>query len=112
MRRIIRSGELQPSPGGTITFEGDAYGSGVSFFHVKAAPGDGPPLHRHPYSETWLVRTGRARMTADGEDAEVGPGDIAVVGPQTPHRFKSIGDETLEIVCIHASPVMIQENLE
>ncbi len=112
MYRVIRSGELQPSPGGTVTFEGEPYGSGVSFFLVDNEPGKGPDLHRHPYSETWIVRSGKARMTADGEDLEVAPGDIVVVGPETPHKFKNIGAERLDIVCIHASPRMIQVDLE
>jgi mannose-6-phosphate isomerase-like protein (cupin superfamily) len=112
MYRVIRSGELHPSPGGTVTFEGEAYGSGVSFFLVNNEPGAGPDLHKHPYSETWIVRSGRARMTADGEDVEAGAGDIMVVGSETPHKFKNIGTERLDIVCIHASPRMIQESLE
>jgi mannose-6-phosphate isomerase-like protein (cupin superfamily) len=112
MHRLIRKGELQPSPGGTVTFEGDPHGSGVSFFLVNSEPGSGPDLHRHPYSETWIVRSGKARLTADGQDFEAGPGDIAVVGPNTPHKFKNVGIDRLEIVCIHASPRMIQEELE
>ena len=76
MHGVIRAGELQPSPGGTITFEGEPHGSGVSFFLVHNEPGAGPDLHRHPYSETWIVRSGRARFTADGEELEAGPGDI------------------------------------
>lgn len=82
MYRVIRSGELKPSPGGTITFEGEPYGSGVSMFLVNNEPGAGPDLHKHPYSETWVVRSGKARLTADGEDFEAGPGDMAVVGPE------------------------------
>jgi hypothetical protein len=70
MYRAIRSGELQPSPGGTVTFEGDPYGSGVSFFLVDNVPGAGPDLHKHPYSETWtsglagrgLPRTAKTSM--------------------------------------------------
>jgi mannose-6-phosphate isomerase-like protein (cupin superfamily) len=112
MYRAIRSGELQPSPGGTVTFEGDPYGSGVSFFLVDNVPGAGPDLHKHPYSETWIVRAGRARLTADGEDIEAGPGDILVVGPDTPHKYKNVGSDRLDIICIHASPQMIQEPLE
>ena len=42
--RVIRSGDLPASPGGTITFEGEGYGSGVSFFHVHSQPGEGPDL--------------------------------------------------------------------
>ena len=112
MYRVIRSGELQPSPGGAVTFEGEPFGSGVSFFLVNNEPGAGPDLHRHPYSETWIVRSGKVRISADGEDIEAGPGDIAVVGPETPHKFKNIGTDRLDIICIHASPRMIQEWLE
>lgn len=112
MHYVIRSGELEPSATGTVTFEGEPYGSGVSFFLVNNDPGAGPDLHRHPYSETWVVRAGKVRFTADGEDIEAGPGDMAVVGPNTPHKFKNIGDGKLEIVCIHASPRMIQEDLD
>ena len=112
MHKVIRAGELQPSPGGTITFEGDPHASGVSFFLVNSEAGAGPDLHRHPYSETWIVRGGRALFTADGEELEAGPGDIIVVSTDTPHKFKSLGPERLDIICIHASPKMIQENLE
>ncbi len=111
MHRIIRAGELEPSPGGTVTFEGEPYGSGVSFFLVNNVPGAGPDLHRHPYSETWIVRRGQARFTADGEELEAGPGDIVVVGAETPHKFKNVGTERLEMVCIHSAPRMIQEDL-
>jgi mannose-6-phosphate isomerase-like protein (cupin superfamily) len=112
VHRVIRSGEIQPSPWGTVTFEGDPYGSGVSFFLVNNEPGAGPDLHRHPYSETWIVRSGKVRFTADGEDIEADPGDIVVVSPETPHKFKNVGTGRLDIVCIHASPRMIQEALE
>jgi len=109
--RVIRSGELPPSPWGTVKFEGEPYGGGVSFFLVNNEPGMGPDLHRHPYSETWIVRSGKARITAQGEDIEASPGDIVVVGPETPHKFKNIGAGRLEIICIHASPRIIQEEL-
>lgn len=109
MFRLIRSSELPPDAGGTVQFEGEPYGSGISFFVVNAKPGMGPALHKHPYSETWIVRSGKARITADGVDIEAGSGDIGVVGAETPHKFKNIGTDRLEIICIHAAPRMIQE---
>jgi mannose-6-phosphate isomerase-like protein (cupin superfamily) len=112
MHRVIRSGELQPSPGGTVTFEGEPYGSGVSFFLVNNEPGIGPDLHQHLYSETFIVRSGKARITAGGEEIEAGPGDIVVVGSETPHKFKNIGTDRLDIICIHSSPHMITDWLE
>ena len=112
MHRVIPAGELRPSAGGTVTFEGHSYGSGVSFFLVNNAPGEGPDLHRHPYSETWIVRSGMAGFTVDGERIEAGSGDIVVVGPETPHKFENIGTERLDIICIHPSPRFIEESLE
>jgi mannose-6-phosphate isomerase-like protein (cupin superfamily) len=112
MYQVIPVADQQRSPGGTLTFEGEAHGSGVSFFLVNNQPGEGPDLHRHPYSETWIVRGGKGRFTADGEDIDAGPGDILVVGPETPHKFKNVGTERLDVICIHASPRIIQEALE
>jgi mannose-6-phosphate isomerase-like protein (cupin superfamily) len=110
--RIIRSGELQPSPRGTVTFEGEPYGSGVSIFLINSQPGVGPDLHKHPYPETWIVRRGNARFTADGQDIEAGAGDMLVVQGETPHKFKNVGPDRLDIICIHPSPRFIQEDLE
>jgi mannose-6-phosphate isomerase-like protein (cupin superfamily) len=31
---------------------------------------------------------------------------------QTPHKFKNIGSERLDIIRIHSSPRFVQENLE
>jgi mannose-6-phosphate isomerase-like protein (cupin superfamily) len=109
---VIRAGEIQPSAGSTARFEGDDHGSEVSFFLVDSEPGSGPPLHTHPYSETWIVQSGSARFTADGEELDAGPGDIVVVGAETPHKFKGTGTAQLTMVCIHSSPRMVQVNLE
>lgn len=112
MHSFIPPSEQDRTPTGTVRFEGKAYGSGVSLFLVDNEPGDGPGLHRHPYSETWVVRSGSVRFTANGKDVDAGPGDIVVVGAETPHKFVNLGPGRAEIVCIHASPVMIQEELE
>jgi mannose-6-phosphate isomerase-like protein (cupin superfamily) len=112
MYTVIRSGELHPSPGGAIAFEGEQYGSGVSIFLVNSTPGSGPDLHKHPYSETWIVRAGRALFTVADEDIEANPGDIVVVDAETPHKFKNIGTDRLDITCIHASSRFVQEWLD
>lgn len=91
MYSVIRSGDQQRSPGGTVTFEGEPHGSGISLFPVHNAPGRAPTC---------------------SEDLEAGSGDIVVVGPETAHKFKNIGRDRLDIVCIHASPRIIQEFLD
>ncbi len=96
----------------TMRFEGERYGSGVSFFYVDNDPGMGPGLHRHPYTETWLVIEGEATIRMGAETVVAGPGDTAVVAAGTWHGFTNTGTGRLRIMCIHASPVMVQENLD
>ncbi|MGH2788394.1 MAG: cupin domain-containing protein [Actinomycetota bacterium] len=111
--RILRSGELERSPLGTVAFEGKPYGSDVSLFLIDyLQPGDGPDLHKHPYPETWIVRDGNARFTVDDQTIEAGSGDILVCAAETPHKFKNMGPGHLDIICIHPSPRFIQVNLE
>lgn len=94
-----------------VEFEGEPYGAGVSFLIGNAPPGIGPPLHKHPYAEVCIVRSGQAAMTVDGQDIVAQAGDIVVIGPGTPHRFISTGDERLDMVCIHANSRFIIEGL-
>jgi hypothetical protein len=42
--KVIRDGEIGRSPGGTLTFEGEPFGSGVSFFLVYKRTGGGAGL--------------------------------------------------------------------
>ncbi|MFC0675989.1 cupin domain-containing protein [Brachybacterium hainanense] len=93
----------------TLRLEGADVGAGISFFLVETAPGDGPALHRHPYDETFHVMEGAARIRIGAQTLDAGPGDTAVVPPRTWHRFTSTGEGVLRMMCIHASPVMIQE---
>ena len=100
---VVRSSELPPSPSRTVEFEAGEYGAPVSIILVDTEPGKGPSLHTHPYPETWIVRSGRVRMSVDGETLEAGAGDAIVVAPNTAHGFKNPGPDRLEMVCIHAS---------
>jgi mannose-6-phosphate isomerase-like protein (cupin superfamily) len=112
MVHVLRAADRPPSKSRTIRFEGDGYGTGISFFSVDNEPGQGPGLHVHPYPETWIVKSGRARVVAGDEVIEVGPNDIAVVPGGVPHKFTNIGPGRLEIVCIHAAGTMVQRDLE
>lgn len=84
-------------------------GSGISFFLVTNDPGHGPALHRHPYTETWVVLEGEATITIGGDTLVARAGDTAVIQPDVWHRFENTGTTTLRLVCIHASPMIIQE---
>ena len=105
-RRDQRKGAIA-----TVEFEGEPYGAGISFFLGNLPPGKGPGLHQHPYAETCIVLSGQAAMVVDGEEVVAGAGDIVVIGPETPHRFTAIGDERLDMVCVHASDRFVIECL-
>lgn len=99
---------LRLSPGGSARFEGIHHGAGVSFFWVAGEPGTGPERHEHPYSETWIVLAGTASIDADGEQLAAGRGSIVTVTAGSRHLFRSVGPERLEMICVHASPTIIQ----
>ena len=50
-------------------------------------------------------------MAVDGEEVVASAGDILVIGPATPHRFTTIGEERLDMVCVHASERFVIEPL-
>ena len=88
------------------SFEGEEHGSEISLFVVDAAPGDGPRLHRHPYSETFVVQAGRGGFRLGDRTVEATAGDVVVVPAETPHGFKSLGPGRLKLVAIHAAARM------
>lgn len=109
MFQLIRRADQQQFSNRTIKFEGQPYCGQVSFFLVDNEPGQGSKLHVHPYTETWIVRSGEAEFTVGGETTRAEAGDIVVAAPEVPHRFVNVGDGRLELVCIHASDRIIQE---
>lgn len=101
MFHVRRHAEPAPGQSRTVRFEGVELGSEVSFFVVSAEPGGGPGLHVHPYAETWLVRSGVAEFTVGEATTRGFAGDIVVGPANVPHRFENVGEDRLEIVCIH-----------
>ena len=63
MFQIVRRDDQRRGAIAAVEFEGEQYGSDVSFFLGDLRPGKGPGLHKHPYSETCIVRGGQAAMT-------------------------------------------------
>ncbi len=89
-------------------FEGRAFGSEVTFILVKTdEAGYGPALHRHPYTETFVIRSGEARFTVGDEELVAVGGQILVVPKLVPHMFRTLGP--FESIDIHASDHFITE---
>ena len=103
--------EQLPFVGMSSEFVGETQGAPFSAYIVKAEPGQGPPLHKHPYVEVAFTIEGCATITVGDEEREVKAGAIVVIPADTPHRFVNTGDTTLRQIDIHASPRFSQTNL-
>jgi quercetin dioxygenase-like cupin family protein len=100
-----------PFVGMSHEFHGEKQGAPFSAYIVNAKPGQGPPLHTHPYVEVAFVIEGCATITVGEETREVRAGGIAVIPANTPHRFINSGDTLLRQIDVQASHRFIQTNL-
>ena len=97
-----------PFVGMSHEFVGEKQGAPFSAYVVVAKPGQGPPLHKHPYVEVAFTIEGSATITVGDETREVKAGAIVVIPANTPHRFVNSGETTLRQIDVHASPRFIQ----
>ena len=103
--------EQLPFVGMSYEFVGETQGAPFSAYIVKAEPGQGPPLHKHPYVEVAFTLEGCATITIGDEQRELKAGSIVVIPADTPHRFVNSGDMTLRQIDVHASAKFVQTNL-
>src|SRR6266404_7365759 len=103
--------EQLPFKGMSYEFHGEQHGAPICAYIVNAKPGQGPPLHTHPYVEIAFTLEGAAKITVGDETREVKAGGVVVIPANTPHRFVNSGDTILRQVDLHASPRFIQTNL-
>jgi quercetin dioxygenase-like cupin family protein len=105
--RVVSRAELGDER--VARFEGRDHGAAVSFFLTRFAPGTGPSLHVHPYEETFVLESGRATFTVDGEAIDAHADQIVVVPAAAAHAFVNSGDDDLVMVSIHPSDHFVQE---
>lgn len=105
MTQVINTTAL---PGETSRqFEGHLYGDvPVSFFVSHTPPGGGPSLHIHPYTEVFVIHSGRLSFVVGDTSIEATAGQIVIVPPGTPHRFTNTSDVVVQHTDIHPSDHM------
>ncbi|QTX03830.1 cupin domain-containing protein [Agromyces archimandritae] len=106
---VIPAEALAVGDRGTRRFVGRDHGAGASYFFVDYEEiGFGPTLHWHPYAETWVVLGGTPRITIGEHELTAAVGDTVTAPAGIWHRFVNAGPGRLRMLCIHASPVIIQ----
>jgi mannose-6-phosphate isomerase-like protein (cupin superfamily) len=70
---------------------------------VHSRPGVGPKLHRHPYSEVFIVESGRATFRIGDDTVVVEGGNVVVSPPGEAHGFTNTGAGDLRLIAIHGA---------
>ena len=109
---VIRREDL-PHEATSARFEGWRFGGvPVSFFWTDAPPGTGPALHRHPYTEVFLMQEGRVRFTVGEDSLEATAGRIVIAPAGQPHTFVNVGPGRARHLDIHTSSRIVTEWLD
>ena len=98
---MIRAGDsiVNPVTGERLVFELTSHDTDGAYtlFDTYVEPGGSvASAHVHPYqTEIFTVIEGRLGVKRAGDRLELGPGEVALIDPGTPHSFWNAGDETL-----------------
>jgi quercetin dioxygenase-like cupin family protein len=72
-------------------WEGRFFHSENMTFAQWTIASDAAPLHEHhhPQEEVWNVVEGEVIISLNGDERELGSGDVAVIPPHTPHSVRA-----------------------
>lgn len=103
----------QPDGKALEELQGFAFGAGCSIILEDTdVEGAGPFLHQHPYSETFVIHSGKVLFTVAGNEL-VGEGGLIIIVPEfTPHKFEVVGPDRFRSTHVHANDRFITEWLD
>ena len=79
---------LQLSPGVRLR---TPYGKNLMLSYVEIDEGAVVSTHQHPHEQGGVVLSGRMELTIGGETRTLGPGEMYLIPPDTPHRATAVG---------------------
>jgi quercetin dioxygenase-like cupin family protein len=110
--RVLERTDLMQSESG-YEFVGYDHGEiGASVIVIDAPPGSGPKLHKHPYTEVFVVLEGQVTFTAGDDEIKAVGGQVVIVPAGVPHTFVNSGTGRLLQVDIHPNGQFITEWLD
>jgi mannose-6-phosphate isomerase-like protein (cupin superfamily) len=69
----------------------------IFLLRQQPAKGSGPALHRHNGDEAFRIMRGLVRIRIGTQTKDCGPGEIALIPPQTDHAFLVLEDAEIEV---------------
>jgi mannose-6-phosphate isomerase-like protein (cupin superfamily) len=77
----------------------------LSLAEATLEPRASTALHYHEQGEeVYYVIAGRGVLIIAGEEAEIGPGQAALIPARARHRIVNTGDEDLVFLCLSSPP--------
>ena len=70
-------------------------GAKTELGHYTYPKDTGATPHQHPQEQIIIVLSGKMRVTAEGQEVEVGPGDAILVPPNAEHATYAIEQTTI-----------------
>ena len=67
------------------------HGQNLMLSYVEFDPGAVVEAHSHPHEQGGMVVSGRMELTIGGETRTLGPGEMYLIPPDTPHRARAVG---------------------
>jgi len=97
-------GQSVPNPaGGPLTYKARSTqtGGALTAFESVAAPGEGPPLHRHDaQDELMYVLEGLVRFSLEGEIREAPAGSFVFIPRGAPHAWQNASDHPARLLIL------------
>lgn len=88
-------------------------GPGFKVKRVEVHAGRRLSYQRHARREEhWLIVSGRARVTLDGREEELGAGQRVCIPPGTAHRIESLGPEAVTFVEVQRGDYFGEDDIE
>ena len=67
-------------------------GSQVELAILRFNKGEGAKVHSHPQEQILYMLKGRMKVTTEGKDTVIGPGEAAMFAPNVPHGTVMLDD--------------------
>ena len=93
MERSVISPHYSTAEGPTIK------GGKIEVGRYRYAAGTGAKPHKHPEEQVVNVLSGKFRFRVGGEERILGPGDAALIPPNTEHEASAVDSEVEIISC-------------
>ena len=93
MHRSVISPQYSTAEGPTIK------GGQIEVGRYRFAPGTGSKRHQHPEEQVINVLSGKLRVRIGNEESILGPGEAALVPPNTEHQATAMDSEVEIISC-------------